>query len=156
MKNKDYFTKDGQKIVAFIGGGRVITEYTFNSNRDIIKYKSKDLRKQLDLIRGKGDGTYDRKGNPIEHDSGYQASFFTTDSQYSDSELERLVAEGEAASGSDYNVGNFGDPEISFNFKSKKEALDYAKKYNQFSIWDWKSGQEIENPDYDPRKGNKL
>lgn len=104
-------------------------------------------------------GTYDLNTlKPVSYNSGYQASFFQTDDNYSDYEFGMKIREGlKLSSDNVVSAGKFGGtPEASFNFEKIEDAIAYAKKYNQMSIWDWKNGKEIQNPYYDDNKGNKI
>ena len=89
----------------------------------------------------------DANGNEADgFADGWQVSFQTTNgegfnkrtndgSYLSDEDYDRIVEELSEQTGSEPYLGVFGDiPEISFNCKSRKMAIEIAKKYNQVSI----------------------
>ena len=92
------------------------------------------------------DGTYDLDTlKPISYNKGYQVTFWQigdkyTQREYADRVNEFLLAssDGKAAAG---KYG--GAPEVSFNVKSRREAVRLGKKYNQESIYDWETGDLI-------------
>ena len=110
------------------------------------------------LSSGTGDGTYplDDPSHKVQHRNangelvdgfadGFSFSFQTTNGEgfnesperprMSDDDYDRTTEEIMAATGSKAYVGVFGGiPEISFWVKTKKEAREFAKKYNQVSI----------------------
>ena len=90
------------------------------------------------------DGTYDiHTKTTKEFDSGYQVTFCQIGDNYSDAEYAKKVNECLAMSddGKTY-AGKFeSEPEISFHWKDRKQAEEYARANNQISIWDWKQWQ---------------
>lgn len=92
------------------------------------------------------DGTYDIENKePIEYEGGYQVTFCQIGDNYTEEEHRALCEEFLKYSTDDkISAGKFGGtPEISFNVKDREIAERLAKKYNQISIWDWKTGNEI-------------
>lgn len=107
------------------------------------------------------DGTYTLDGKPVSFKSGYQVSFQTTGGEdknsptyMSDDEYDRLVDEMRKATGSEPFLGIFGEPEISFRCSSMKQAQELAIKYNQHSVYNWKSGSLWINPTLDKSTNN--
>lgn len=93
------------------------------------------------------DGTYDVATlKPVTYDKGYQVTYCQIGDKYTDDEHNALIAEFLAKTDDGkVSLGKFeGEPEHSFHFKSKSEAIKYAKKYNQISIWDWENMLPIE------------
>jgi len=49
-------------------------------------------------------------------------------------------------------IGYFDNPEVSFNCPDKKTAYDFARKHNQYSVWNANLGREWRNRyGYDPK-----
>lgn len=116
------------------------------------KFYKEQLEKSKTL---KEDGTYDLETlEQQELTDGYQVSFFESGKTYSNKELETTINELKNELDSKAYIGRFGEPEISFKAKTVEEAMGVAKEYNQQSIWDNAKGEAIDNPDYDPSKGN--
>lgn len=93
-----------------------------------------------------GEGTYDAKTlQPVEYDNGYQVTYCQIGDKYSDAEHDALIKDFiSKSSDGRVSLGKFeGTPEHSFHFKSREQAIAYAKKYNQISIWDWGKCEEI-------------
>ena len=124
-------------------------------------YPEKDYQAVTDKVdkvikaNGNKDGSYDlRTGKPLNFTDGYGVSFQVNKApgvrrDYKDEEYDRYVYECSQRSGSMPFVGNYnGVAEISFNCKSKKEALKMAKDYNQESIFDVKRKRLRKNPYY--------
>ena len=100
----------------------------------------------MDKVRTFEDGTYNM--NTLEacsFDNGYQVTFCQIGDNYSDSRYDYLVSLFcELSSDGVVYIGKFdGEPEISFHFESKKLAKQYAKMFNQISIWNWAKSKEI-------------
>lgn len=92
------------------------------------------------------DGTYDIKTKKAkEFPNGYQATFCQIGDDYSDKDYAGKVNEClKISSDGNTYAGKFGGtPEISFHCKDKQQAIDYASKNNQVSIWDWENGLTI-------------
>lgn len=92
------------------------------------------------------DGTYDISTMaPVEYDSGYQVTFSQIGDDYSDAEYANCVNEFLAVSSDGKTLaGKFeGTPEVSFHCNDKATAVKLAEKYNQISIWDWGTCDEI-------------
>lgn len=93
------------------------------------------------------DGTYNLKTlKPLSYNNGYQVSFCRVGDNYSPKEYAAKVNEFlDVSSDKIASAGKFqSTPEVSFHIKDKSVAIKKAKKYNQISVWDWKSGEEIE------------
>lgn len=93
------------------------------------------------------DGTYNVKTlKPVSYNSGYQVTFCRIGDNYSPKEYAAKVNEFlDVSSDKIASAGKFqSTPEVSFHVKDKSVAIKKAKKYNQISVWDWKSGEEIE------------
>lgn len=110
--------------------------------------KSQHTSKIQELDSDKyADGTYDIDTMaPVNYTSGFQVTFSQIGDNYSDSEYADKVNEFlDASSDRKTCAGKFeGTPEISFNVKDRNEAIKLAKKYNQISIWDWETCDQIE------------
>lgn len=92
------------------------------------------------------DGTYNVKTlKPVSYNSGYQVTFCRIGDNYSPKEYAAKVNEFlDISSDKVASAGKFqSTPEISFHVKDKSVAIKKAKKYNQISVWDWKTGDEI-------------
>ena len=46
-------------------------------------------------------------------------------------------------------LGVYGEPEISYHLEDGQLAMNLARLFNQYSIWDVKNGTEVVNPDFD-------
>ena len=97
------------------------------------------------------DGTYDlESGEPVDFSGKkfYQVSFQTTqtDTEMSSQEFNKTVEMLKRETKSRVYLGKFdGNVELSFAAKNRKLAMEIAKRFNQHSIWDWKSGDLILN-----------
>ena len=102
------------------------------------------------------DGTYNLSTKkPVEFSDGFQATFQQLTDNYSDEEFGALINKYKSIGDGNAYGGKFGgEPEVSFHFKSEKDAIAICKKYNQVSYWDWKTMSEIKNPYYKKGKGN--
>ena len=100
-------------------------------------------------LKGKEDGTYSfRNGKLVKENlkSGYQVSFFRP--EITDENIQSALKKFGSELGPAY-LGLFeGSPEISYCFKDKDKAMEFAKAFNQYSIWDNKEGKEILNDKY--------
>ena len=116
-------------------------------------------------FKAKEDGTYDfETGKPKDYPDGYSVSFHQNEpdangnwksdyGRYTEEDYDKNVAEMVSESGGELNIGYFsGTPEVSVWVKGIKEAKKLMKKYNQHSIWDWKAGDIILNPNYNPKE----
>lgn len=113
--------------------------------------KIKESMKRLSSDEFK-DGTYEAETlTPVYYDKGFQTSFSQIGDNYLAEEFNGYVArflaktiDGKAS------LGKFkGAPELSFNIKSRAEAIKLAKEFNQESILDWEA--KAKYPD-DPEK----
>lgn len=142
------FIKEGQSLTeAMRDSGKF--KITTNAIEDKTIYDKKYYEKQMKKLESDEyeDGTYDLdKLKQVEYDYGYQVTFSQIGDNYSNVEFNDRVSEFvDISSDGKVSAGKFqSTPEISFNVKSKEEAIRLAKKYNQISIWDWKNGDTIE------------
>ena len=93
------------------------------------------------------DGTYDIETlESVEFSKGFQVTFCQVGDNYSPEQYEMIVNLFlELSMDSRIYAGKFdGTAEISFRFANKKLAKQYAKAFNQISIWDWKHSKLIE------------
>lgn len=108
------------------------------------------------------DGTYDLETKKsINFSSGFQATFQQLGDKYTDEEFGALVNTYKTKGDGKAYAGKFGgEPEVSFHFKSEKDAIEICKKYNQVSYWDWKKASKdptytgTPNKYYKKGKGN--
>ena len=116
------------------------------NNRDMMKL---DLRTMRALGAKKDDGTYSfRDGGLVKENlkSGYQVSFFRP--EITDENIQSALKKIGNKLGPAY-LGLFeGSPEISYCFKDKDKAMEFAQAFNQYSIWDNKKGEQILNDKY--------
>ncbi|MBQ1758957.1 MAG: hypothetical protein IIZ94_04660 [Prevotella sp.] len=125
----------------------------------------KNTMKKVREFKAKSDGTYDfNTGKPKDYPDGYSVSFHQNEpdedgnwksdyGRYTEEDYDKNVSEMVKESGGELNIGYFsGTPEVSVWVKGIKEAKKLMKKHNQHSIWDWKAGDVILNPYYDPKK----
>ena len=140
------------------------------SKKDVDSGKNggKVYKNTMSKVRGfkaKEDGTFDFvTGKPKNYSDGYSVSFHQNEpdangkyksdyGRYTEEEYDKNVADMVKESGGELNIGYFaGTPEVSVWVKGIKEAKRLMVKHNQHSIWDWKSGDVILNPHYDPKK----
>ena len=100
-------------------------------------------------LKDKEDGTYSfRDGRLVKENlkSGYQVSFFRP--EITDENIQSALKKFGNKLGPAY-LGLFeGSPEISYSFKDKDKAMEFAQAFNQYSIWDNKEGKQILNDKY--------
>ena len=100
-------------------------------------------------LKTKEDGTYSfRNGKLVKENlkSGYQVSFFRP--EITDENIQSCLKKFGNKLGPAY-LGLFeGSPEISYCFKDKNKAMEFAQAFNQYSIWDNKEGKQIRNDKY--------
>lgn len=92
------------------------------------------------------DGTYDLDTlTRVDYNSGFQVTFSQIGDNYSDAEYASKVNEFLAVSSDGRTLaGKFeGTPEVSFHCNDRATAVRLARKYNQISIWDWATCDEI-------------
>ena len=92
------------------------------------------------------EGTYDLDNlEPVTYPDGFQVTFCQIGDDYSDEEYEEKVEEfKKASSDGKSSAGKYeGTPEVSFHVESREEAVRLAKKYNQISVYDWKTDNLI-------------
>ena len=116
--------------------------------------KNETYPMKLDLqtmraLKTKEDGTYSfRNGKLVKENlkSGYQVSFFRP--EITDENIQSALKKFGSKLGPAY-LGLFeGSPEISYCFKDKDKAMEFAQAFNQYSIWDNKEGKQILNDKY--------
>ena len=121
----------------------------------------KGIIKSVEGYKGKPDGTYDlRTGESKNYDSGYAVTFHQNEpdkdgklksifGRYTPEEYDRLTNEIAEKYDADVNVGVFGNPEVSFHIDNLQDAAKIAMKYNQQSLWCFKTGKAILFSGYD-------
>ena len=115
------------------------------------------IRGALNRIKNfsaESDGTFDfETGESVSFNNGYQVSFQQSTINYTDEEYDNLTNEIADRTKSNAYIGYFGESEISFHCQDLETAVEIMKKYNQHSIYDWKTGKIIENKiNYDKEK----
>lgn len=111
----------------------------------------------VDKAQTSGYGTYDiRTGKPVTLTDGYMVSFQVNKElgvhrDYTPEEYDAYVYECITRTGSMPYLGTYGNPEISFNAKSKKVAIQMMKDFNQASIYYIKKGKTINNNEYNKK-----
>ena len=112
-------------------------------------HSMKPTLQTLRTLKDKEDGTYSfRDGRLVKENlkSGYQVSFFRP--EITDENIQSALKKFGNKLGPAY-LGLFeGSPEISYCFKDKDKAMEFAKAFNQYSIWDNKEGKQILNDKY--------
>ena len=91
-------------------------------------------------------GTYNLSTlEKVSFNKGYQVTFCQVGDNYTPDDYEFLCAMFcEMSDDGIAYAGKFGGyPEVSFHFSNKADAIRYAKKFNQISIWDWKADDQI-------------
>lgn len=104
---------------------------------------------KLKELNIKEDGTYvyvDGVLTKKVYDNGYQASYFRP--EITNEEIQDIHNTIGGALGV-LHIGIYGDPEISYWFNNLEEAMEFAKIFNQFSVWGWEESDEIENDSHD-------
>ena len=107
-----------------------------------------DLR-TMRALKVKEDGTYSfRDGRLVKENlkSGYQVSFFRP--EITDENIQSVLKKIGSKLGPAYLGLYEGSPEISYCFKDKDKAMEFAQAFNQYSIWDNKKGEQIRNDKY--------
>lgn len=102
------------------------------------------------------DGTYDLEtGKERNYTDGYQVSFQeeTTErtghgSYIQDKDYDRIVEAIKKETGSNPDLGRWGEPEISFKVDDFDKAMAIARRHNQEAIWDHSKGEPVFNPDF--------
>ena len=115
-------------------------------------YSTKLNIRTLRALKDKEDGTYSfRDGKLVKENlkSGYQVSFFRP--EITDENIQSLFKKIGNKLGPAYLGLYGGSPEISYCFKDKDKAMEFAKAFNQYSIWDNKEGKEIRNDKYNEK-----
>ena len=149
LKNKEKINPyEAQQIMGFhalkmrdsvVAAKRELRERS-RSRRDMISERAR---------AAKEDGTYSfRNGKLVKENlkSGYQVSFFRP--EITDENIQSCLKKFGSKLGPAY-LGLFeGSPEISYCFKDKDKAMEFAKTFNQYSIWDNKEGKQILNDKY--------
>ena len=149
MANREY---DSDIIGWFTRGGKRVPVRNSQKTRVEVppKYQYNNLyKKVLELYSGSFDeGTYDVDSlAPVDYPDGFQVTFCQIGADYTEAQYNELIAE--FLSHTDdmkVSLGKWGeDPEFSFHFKSRAEAIKFGKKYNQQAVWDWEAFHK--NPD---------
>lgn len=92
------------------------------------------------------DGTYDLSNmSKVEYGRGYQVTFCQIGDNYTPDEYAGKVNEFlDHSSDGRTSAGKYGGtPEVSFHVSNRRTAIGLAKKYNQESVYDWKTGDTI-------------
>ena len=169
LKNKEKINPyEAQQIMGFhalkmrdsvVAAKRELRERS-RSRRDMISERARAAKEdgtysmKLDpqtmrTLKTKEDGTYSfRNGKLVKENlkSGYQVSFFRP--EITDENIQSCLKKFGSKLGPAY-LGLFeGSPEISYCFKDKDKAMEFAKTFNQYSIWDNKEGKQILNDKY--------
>lgn len=143
-----WITRGGKHIPITKGGRKAISNSgETKSNKGVEvpeKYRYSNIKSRIDEIASDKyeDDTYDvLTKKPVSYNKGYQVTYFQIGDKYSEDEHNALIAEFLSKSDDGkVSLGKFeGAPEISFHFKSRSEAIKYAKRFNQISIWDWEN-----------------
>ena len=130
----------------------------------------------MDVVKAseslKENGTYDLEtGEKLDLPEGYMANFHQNEpdekgdykshwGRYTPEEYARLTAEIAKKYGAKVYIGRYGEPEVTFCFETKEQALEVMEKYNQESAWDNATYAEtgkgelayIPNPKYDKKQ----
>ncbi len=149
LNNAPILTVEGQFLKSYI----IKHEYEIPG---ITRDDFKDvLAKIIDFI-GKPNGTYDiNTGELISFDTGYQTTFVTFYDSYTDEEFDELVYKFAIMTDGIAYAGVYQDiPEISFHFEDYETAMAIAVAYNQISVWDWNTNDEIINKFFKEGKKN--
>ena len=172
IRGRRIFIKEGQDLKSALKESNKFDNLDKTNKKDIIN-KFVEKKKSNNKIDYKTDhqkaveefdkdiypdnDTYDiETKKAVSFDNGYQATFWQTGDNYSNSEYNRLTEEmlKLSSDGKSY-AGKFGGkPEISFHFNDLTTAVKIMEKYNQVSIWDWQFQTEIKNQRYEKGKGN--
>lgn len=123
------------------------------------------LIEKVKSYNGKPEGTYDYKtGERKEYPKGYSVSFHQNEpdkggkwksqfGRYTPEEYDKLTNGIAEMYKAEVGIGVYEDvPEITFHVDDFKDAFKIMKEYNQKSIWDWRTMQEIPNPHYNPKQ----
>ena len=127
------------------------------TNNQIQKENYINVKKVVESTKGFKDGTYDFvTKQPLSFAEGYQVAFETfsrnSENFYSDEEYDNIVYKLSCLIGSNANIGIYGDnPHISFYVKDKNISLSLSALFNQKSIWDWSTNNEILNTFHQPK-----
>ena len=111
----------------------------------------KDIKKKLENMKNKTDGTYSFiTYETITYESGYHVGFETksraNDNYYSDEEYDNIVYKIAALLGVNPDIGVYQNkPEISFLIKDINLAYSLAAVFNQETIWDWANSKALPN-----------
>ena len=95
------------------------------------------------------DGTYSLKDGKVskeEFEDGFFVSYFRP--EITDEDIAAVRSTVGAKLGVEY-LGVYGEPEISYHLEDGQLAMNFARLFNQYSIWDVKNGTEVVNPDFD-------
>lgn len=109
------------------------------------------------------DGTYSATtGEPKELTDGYCVTFHQNLKEddpfggYNDDDYAEMCAIAKNELGTDdVNIGNFGNPEVSFHCKDEKKAREFAIEHNQHSVYNVAEDSLWINPYYN-RKTNPI
>jgi len=134
--------------------------------KELFNKEYKNVIEKLNTFSNKESGTYDFKTGKIkDYKNGYSVTFHQNEpdengdfksryGRYTKEEYDKLTNEIKNKYNADVNVGVFDGVEISFWVKSRKDAIELMKRYNQQSIWDWKKFQITGNGIFPNKKYN--
>ena len=146
------------RFSGYAGGGVNLSQG--NADKDYLDSLQERVRNVKDHLKSFNElpdfNTYDYDTkNPVSFDSGFQCTFFRDEAmeQLSNAEFDKLVHDMARSQQSRVYIGRFGSAEPSVRFKTREDALKFAQKYNQHSIFDWKNKEIVRNDLY---KANKI
>ena len=110
------------------------------------------------LVRGRydDDAVYDLQDFSKEtYTSGYQVTFIHKGANYTPREYARVVNEFlRYAVDHKANISKFnGYPEVTFRIQGIRDAYRLARKYQQTSIFDWATNEDVKVPERRIRNG---
>lgn len=149
---------DALKALTKMLKGKELSLEAIQEDLDVSKYNTKGKLMKLRQAKGfDGDGTYSQlEDGSIKKEeklkSGYMVSFFR--SEITNKWIDAVLKEIGNRLGAPYFGIYKSLPEISYMFKDKDRAMDFAKLFNQESIWDNSEGSKgldgtVPNKEYD-------
>lgn len=141
-------------------GSKKFADDYMKSHPEVAKEASK-YKGVLDKVKNftaDEDGTFNATtGERLELTDGFCVTFHQNlkigdeYGAYDDDTYSKMCAISKNELGSsDVYIGYYGNPEVSFNCKDEKTAMDFAIKHNQKSIYNCKTGKTILNKHYNP------
>ena len=81
----------------------------------------------------------------VRYNDGYQVTFWHDGDEFTPRQYADVVNEFlQYAPNHITNASKDNDAKISFRIPNLRTALRLARKYDQFSIWDWKTDAEVQ------------